>query len=118
MSPFHIYEREITVLGSKAILHTFPSAVDTVRRHGSPLRPLLSCADYPLNRFEVALAMLQSGLAVKVVIQPEFFSLMISKHQARKSTYSRIVNGRQRVVYDLRSTEYQKGIKKCQSLRR
>jgi 2-desacetyl-2-hydroxyethyl bacteriochlorophyllide A dehydrogenase len=70
VSPYHIYEREITVLGSKAILHTFPSAVDTVRRHASIFRPLLSCAGYSLQRFEDALAMLKSGLAVKVVIQP------------------------------------------------
>jgi 2-desacetyl-2-hydroxyethyl bacteriochlorophyllide A dehydrogenase len=70
VSPYHIYEREITILGSKAILHTFPSAVDTVRRHASIFRPLVSCAGYPLHRFHDALAMLQSGLAVKVVIQP------------------------------------------------
>ncbi len=70
VSPYHIYEREITILGSKAILHTFPSAVDTVRRHAPLFKPLLACAGFPLQRFEDALAMLRSGLAVKVVIQP------------------------------------------------
>jgi 2-desacetyl-2-hydroxyethyl bacteriochlorophyllide A dehydrogenase len=70
VSPYHIYEREITVLGSKAILHTFPAAVETVRRHAPLFKPLLTCDGYPLQRFDNALAMLKSGLAVKVVIQP------------------------------------------------
>jgi threonine dehydrogenase-like Zn-dependent dehydrogenase len=70
LAPYDIYEREITIRGSKAILHTFPSAVDTVRRHASRFKPLIFSAEYPLQRFNSALAMLQSGLAVKVVIQP------------------------------------------------
>jgi 2-desacetyl-2-hydroxyethyl bacteriochlorophyllide A dehydrogenase len=70
VSPYHIYEREITIRGSKAILHTFPSAVDTVRRHARIFRPLVSTAAYPLERFDDALAVLQSGREVKVVIQP------------------------------------------------
>ena len=68
--PYQIYEREITVRGSKAILHTFPAAVDTVRRHAPIFRRLVSTATYPLRQFDSALAALQSGRAVKVVIQP------------------------------------------------
>jgi 2-desacetyl-2-hydroxyethyl bacteriochlorophyllide A dehydrogenase len=68
--PYHIYEREITVRGSKAILHTFHSALDTVRRHAPIFRPLVSTATYPLPQFNEALAALQSGRVVKVVIQP------------------------------------------------
>jgi threonine dehydrogenase-like Zn-dependent dehydrogenase len=68
--PYHIYEREITVRGSEAILHTFPSALDTVRRHAPIFRRLVSTATYPLRQFNDALAALQSGRVVKVVIQP------------------------------------------------
>jgi threonine dehydrogenase-like Zn-dependent dehydrogenase len=70
LSPFDIYEREITVLGSKAILNTFTSAIDTVHRHAALFRPLIAKPGYPLERFNEALAMLQSGLGVKIVIQP------------------------------------------------
>jgi 2-desacetyl-2-hydroxyethyl bacteriochlorophyllide A dehydrogenase len=70
VSPYHIYEREITIRGSKAILHTFPSAVDSVRRHARIFRPLVSTAAYPLEQFDDALAVLQSGREIKVVIQP------------------------------------------------
>ena len=70
LSPFDIYEREITVLGSKAILNTFTSAIDTVHRHAALFRPLIAKPGYPLERFNEALAMLQSGSGVKIVIQP------------------------------------------------
>jgi 2-desacetyl-2-hydroxyethyl bacteriochlorophyllide A dehydrogenase len=70
LSPFDIYEREITVVGSKAILHTFSLAIETVRRHASLFRPLITNPGYPLERFHEALAALQSGSAVKVVIEP------------------------------------------------
>ena len=70
LSPYDIYEREITVLGSKAILHTFSSAVDAVRRHSSLFRPLICSTSFPLQRFDDALATLNSGSAVKIVLEP------------------------------------------------
>jgi 2-desacetyl-2-hydroxyethyl bacteriochlorophyllide A dehydrogenase len=107
--PYRIYEREITVRGSKAILHTFPSAVDTVRRHASIFRPLVSSATYPLPQFNDALAALQSGRAVKVVIQPNPSTSGIgnsaSSTEAPKGTS------------DERSTQYREGSGGCQSLK-
>jgi 2-desacetyl-2-hydroxyethyl bacteriochlorophyllide A dehydrogenase len=70
LSPYDIYEREITVLGSKAILHTFAPAVDSVRRHASLFRPLINQESYPLEGFNDALAALHSGSAVKIVLAP------------------------------------------------
>src|ERR1700733_4426686 len=70
LSPYDIYEREITVLGSKAILHTFSSAVDAVRRHSSLFRPLICKTSFSLQRFDEALATLNSGSAVKIVLEP------------------------------------------------
>jgi 2-desacetyl-2-hydroxyethyl bacteriochlorophyllide A dehydrogenase len=69
-SPYDIYEREITVLGSKAILHTFSPAVDVVRRHASRFRPLIDRTSYSLERFNQALTALNSGSAVKIVLEP------------------------------------------------
>lgn len=70
LSPFDIYEREITVVGSKAILNTFAPAIETVRRHASLFRPLMSLSVFSLEHFEEALAALQSGSEIKIVIQP------------------------------------------------
>lgn len=70
VSPYHIYEREITVLGSKAILHTFAPAVDCVRRHASLFRPLINQSSFSLERFDDALAALHGGSAVKIVLAP------------------------------------------------
>jgi 2-desacetyl-2-hydroxyethyl bacteriochlorophyllide A dehydrogenase len=70
LSPYDIYEREITVLGSKAILHTFAPAVDSVRRHAALFRPLIAQAGFPLERFDDALAALHRGSAAKIVLAP------------------------------------------------
>ncbi len=70
VSPYHIYEREITVVGSKAILHTFAPAVDCVRRHASLFRPLINQSGFPLERFDDALAALHGGSGVKIVLTP------------------------------------------------
>ena len=70
LSPFEIYEREITVIGSKAILNTFTLAIETVGRHATVFRPLISRPGLPLEQFADALALLKSGSAVKVFIQP------------------------------------------------
>ena len=70
ISPYDIYEREITVLGSKAILHTFGPAVDCVRRHAARFKPLIAQAIFPLEHFDGALAAMHSGPAVKIVLAP------------------------------------------------
>jgi 2-desacetyl-2-hydroxyethyl bacteriochlorophyllide A dehydrogenase len=70
LSPYDIYERELTVLGSKAILHTFSPAVDVVRRHASRFRSLIDRTSYSLERFNQALTALNNGSAVKIVLEP------------------------------------------------
>jgi 2-desacetyl-2-hydroxyethyl bacteriochlorophyllide A dehydrogenase len=69
ISPFEIYRREITVVGSMAILRTFAPAVDTVLRHASRFRPLLTHR-FGLERFEDAVAAMSHGDAIKVTIEP------------------------------------------------
>jgi 2-desacetyl-2-hydroxyethyl bacteriochlorophyllide A dehydrogenase len=69
ISPFRIYQRELTIVGSMAILGTFAAAVDVVRRHADRFRPLLTHT-FGLEEFGRAVATLGSAEAVKVTIAP------------------------------------------------
>ena len=69
IAPFEIYRRELTIVGSMAILRTFAAAVETVARHGDRFRPLLTHR-FGLDRFADAVATMSSGAAVKVTIEP------------------------------------------------
>lgn len=68
-SPYDVYKKEITIVGSMAILHTYPQAVEAVRRHADRFSPLLTHT-YPLEQFGEALDALAGGEAVKVTIAP------------------------------------------------
>jgi NADPH2:quinone reductase len=68
-SPFAVYQRELTIIGSMAILHSFGPAVELVRRHPDRFRPLLTHT-YALEEFDTAVATLGEGRAIKVVIAP------------------------------------------------
>jgi NADPH2:quinone reductase len=69
MSPYAIYQREITVVGSMAILHSFQPAVDLVAQRPERFRPLLTHA-FGLDEFDRAIAALADGDAIKVTIAP------------------------------------------------
>lgn len=69
LAPFEVYQREITIVGSMAILHSFAPAVETVRRHAGRFRPLLTHR-YGLDQFDAALKTLAGGSAIKVTIAP------------------------------------------------
>ncbi len=69
ISPFFVYQRELTVVGSMAILHSFQPAVELVAAHASRFEPLLTHA-FDLSRFDTAIATLSQGDAVKVTIRP------------------------------------------------
>jgi 2-desacetyl-2-hydroxyethyl bacteriochlorophyllide A dehydrogenase len=68
-SPFRVYQRELTIVGSMAILRTFSSAVDVVGRHAERFRPLLTHS-FGLEEFDRAVSTLGDGSAVKVTITP------------------------------------------------
>jgi NADPH2:quinone reductase len=68
-SPFRVYQRELTVVGSMAILQTVSSAVETVARHPDRFRPLLTHS-FGLAEFDSAVAALSHGDSVKVTITP------------------------------------------------
>jgi 2-desacetyl-2-hydroxyethyl bacteriochlorophyllide A dehydrogenase len=69
VSPFRVYQRELTIVGSMAILGTFAAAVDVVARHADRFRPLLTHT-FGLEQFDLAVDALGTPEAVKVTIAP------------------------------------------------
>jgi 2-desacetyl-2-hydroxyethyl bacteriochlorophyllide A dehydrogenase len=69
MSPFAVYQREITIVGSMAILHSFQPAVELIARRPERFRPLLT-HQFDLTKFHTAVATLGAADAIKVTIAP------------------------------------------------
>lgn len=60
VSPFRVYNDEVTVIGSMAVLYTFAPAIELPRAGVVATEPLLTHS-FPLERFEDALAAMRSG---------------------------------------------------------
>ncbi|GLU50066.1 zinc-dependent alcohol dehydrogenase family protein [Nocardiopsis ansamitocini] len=71
LSPFRIYNDEITVVGSMAVLHSYGAARDLLASGQVSAEPLLSHA-LPLAEFPAALDLMRSGAGVKVQVVPGF----------------------------------------------
>ena len=69
LSPFRVYNDEITVTGSMAILRSFGPAVDLVANGAVDPRPLLS-EPLPLEMFGEALNRVRAGQGIKWHIRP------------------------------------------------
>jgi 2-desacetyl-2-hydroxyethyl bacteriochlorophyllide A dehydrogenase len=69
LSPFRIYNDEITVVGSMAVLHSYGAALDLVANGAIDTRELLTDA-LPLEKFSDALALMRSGAGLKVQVLP------------------------------------------------
>ncbi|WP_017571283.1 zinc-dependent alcohol dehydrogenase family protein [Nocardiopsis halotolerans] len=70
LSPFRVYNDEITVVGSMAVLHSFGAAVDLIGSGAVETAPLLTDA-LPLEKFPEALSMMRSGAGVKIQVVPD-----------------------------------------------
>jgi 2-desacetyl-2-hydroxyethyl bacteriochlorophyllide A dehydrogenase len=68
-SPFRIYNDEITITGSMAILRSFAPAVELLASGAVDVRPLLS-APLPLEEFGEALDRVRSGRGIKTHVRP------------------------------------------------
>ena len=68
-SPFAIYNQEITVIGSMAVLHSFGRALEALASGAVDPGPLLTHR-LPLDRFEEAIAMVRSGAGLKIQLSP------------------------------------------------
>ena len=69
LSPFRIYNDELTVLGSMAVLNSFSAAADLMAAGVINTGPLLS-TPYPLAGFAEALASVRRGEGVKIQVAP------------------------------------------------
>ncbi|NEE04278.1 zinc-dependent alcohol dehydrogenase family protein [Phytoactinopolyspora halotolerans] len=69
LSPFRIYNDEITVVGSMAVLHSYGAALDLVAERQVDLAPLVSHT-LGLEDFEHALDLVRTGQTVKAQIVP------------------------------------------------
>lgn len=69
VSPFRVYNDEITVTGSMAILRSFAPAVDLLASGAVDVRPLLS-EPLPLDQFGEALHRVRGGQGIKWHIRP------------------------------------------------
>ncbi|TDQ53079.1 zinc-dependent alcohol dehydrogenase family protein [Actinorugispora endophytica] len=69
LSPFRIYNDEITVVGSMAVLNSYGAALDLLASGRVRVDPLLSHA-LPLGDFPAALDLMRSGAGVKVQVTP------------------------------------------------
>jgi 2-desacetyl-2-hydroxyethyl bacteriochlorophyllide A dehydrogenase len=69
LSPFRIYNDEITVVGSMAVLHSFGPALDLVASGAIDTAPLLTDT-LPLEQYPEALDLMRSGAGLKVQVLP------------------------------------------------
>ncbi|RBM24152.1 alcohol dehydrogenase [Prauserella sp. PE36] len=69
LSPFRIYNDEITVVGSMAVLNSFGAALDLVAAGAIDTGALLTDT-LPLERYPDALALMRSGSGLKVQVVP------------------------------------------------
>lgn len=70
LSPFRVYNEEITVLGSMAVLDSFGVAAQLIADGKIQTAPLLG-DPFPLVDFDKALAMVRRGEGVKVQVAPQ-----------------------------------------------
>ncbi len=70
LSPFRIYNDELTVVGSMAVLHSFGEAVDLLATGAVDPKPLLATDPFPLDGFTDALDAVRTGRGVKVQVDP------------------------------------------------
>ena len=69
VSPFRIYNDEVTIVGSMAVLHSFGNALSLLAEGRVQAAPLLTHL-LPLERFAEALALVRAGEGVKVQVSP------------------------------------------------
>jgi len=70
VSPYDVYRKDLTIVGSFALRYTFHDALELLRSGSIDVAPLLSDR-LPIERFPEALQLAGSGEALKVQIQPE-----------------------------------------------
>jgi len=70
VSPYDVYKKDLTILGSFALRYTFHQAIALLGSGSVEVGPLLA-ARLPIDRFSEALALSGTGDVLKVQIQPQ-----------------------------------------------
>lgn len=70
VSPYDVYKKDLTILGSFALRYTFHQAIALLEGGSVDIRPLLA-ERLPLDRFPEALKLSGSGDVLKVQIEPQ-----------------------------------------------
>ncbi|WP_024803307.1 zinc-dependent alcohol dehydrogenase family protein [Nocardia sp. BMG51109] len=70
ISPFRVYNDEITIVGSMAVLHSFGRAVDLLGEGVIDADTMIT-HDFPLTEFDEALRTFRSGAGRKIQIRPQ-----------------------------------------------
>ena len=68
-SPFRVYNHEITVIGSMAVLHSFGRAIDILASGAIDPEPLLTHRS-PLDSYDDAIGLVRAGEGLKVQLSP------------------------------------------------
>src|SRR5947209_1893890 len=68
-SPFRIYNDEVTIIGSMAVLYTFVPAIELLRAGAVTTEPLLTHT-FALDDFEDALGAMRAGQGLKIQVLP------------------------------------------------
>jgi 2-desacetyl-2-hydroxyethyl bacteriochlorophyllide A dehydrogenase len=69
ISPFRIYNEEISVIGSMAVLHSFERARDLLVAGAIDAEAMITHS-MPLERYEDAVAVFRSGVGLKIQVTP------------------------------------------------
>jgi threonine dehydrogenase-like Zn-dependent dehydrogenase len=68
-SPYRVYNKEITILGSMAVLHSFERAGDLFV--GGAIRPDVMISDrFPLSEYPKAIERFKNGIGRKIQVNP------------------------------------------------
>jgi threonine dehydrogenase-like Zn-dependent dehydrogenase len=70
LSPYQLFAREITLLGSMTTRHTFPAALRLLER-GIIDTELIVEEPVPLSEYAEAVARVRAGRSLKVVVSPD-----------------------------------------------
>ena len=70
LSPFRIYNDELTIVGSMAVLASFGAAITAIATGAVDTKPLLAGETFGFDGFEAALAHVRAGRGIKTQIVP------------------------------------------------
>ena len=71
LSPFRIYNDELTILGSMAVLHSFGEAVELIDNGSVDVASLLQTPAFPLADYADAVQAVRDGKGLKVQVSPQ-----------------------------------------------